>query len=120
MTAGWPAPGAFKSGAIGYSAKLCKPTRTSFPFSTRGLVGGAAGPFGDEVRCLTPKKVLIRVRVVFHEPARLELDSKRQWVGAVARIDKGQIAVRLPSGKPLAYAEVLDSGSARMFAKGCS
>ena len=76
-------------------------------------------PFGPWL-CLTPKKLLIRVRVVFHDPVRLELDGKRQWVGAIARIDKGQVAVRLPSGKPLAYAEVLDSGSARMFAKGCS
>ena len=120
LTAGWPPPAALKSGGVGYDAQLCKPARASVALSPRGLAGGAAGVFGDTMLCLTPKTVLIRLRVAFHAPAALRLDSKRRWTSATARIDRGQFAVRTTTGRPLVYAEVLDTGQARLFTKGCS
>jgi len=40
---------------------------------------------------------------------------------AIGRIEKGQLAVRTLTGKPLVYAEVADSGRARAFTTGtCS
>lgn len=115
LTAGWPPPRRISSGGVGVDLELCKSTRASIPFTKRGLKGGAAGRYGDEYDCLPPAKVLIRFRVVFHSPATLKPDANRTWLGAIARIDKGQLAVVTPKGKPLVYGEVFDSGKTSVF-----
>ena len=120
VTAGWPPPTAMRAGGAGYDAQLCKPARATVRLSARGLVGGAAGIFGDTLQCLTPKTVLVRLRVVFRSPTRLRLDSRRRWMGATARVDKGELAVQTLGGKRLVYAGVLDSGRARIFTKACN
>lgn len=120
MTAGWPAPAPLTSGALGINIALCSSTRATVPLSPRGLGGGAAGPLGEELKCVTPSRVHVRVRATFATPVTLELDRKDDWQGASARIAKGQLAVRTLSGKPLVYAEVADSGKARVFtARSC-
>ena len=40
---------------------------------------------------------------------RSRLLSRPNWLAAGARIEAAQVAVRAPSGKPLVYAEVLES-----------
>jgi hypothetical protein len=121
ITAGWPAPTGTRSGAVGYDSLRCKPSRATVPLSARGLVGGPESVFGNTDQCLTAKTVLIRFRVSFQAPTRLRLNSKRQWIGATARIVKGEIAVRTLGGKQLVYLDVLEkSGVTRMLTKGCS
>jgi hypothetical protein len=118
-TAGWPAPPPFKSGALGFSPKLCKAARATVRLSSRGLgTGGEASVFGEDVTCPTPAKVVIRIRGTFLEPAALVLSDKKDYFSADARIKRAQIAVRTPDGKPLAYGEVLDSGKAMLFTAG--
>ena len=87
------------------------------PFTHRGLTGGDANPPGgdDQTVCYPTRTVLVRFRIVFHSPAKLELNEQRGWLGAIARIDHAQIAVRTSKGKPIAYGEVFDSGKARLF-----
>jgi len=118
-TAGWPAPEPFKSGALGFSPKLCKSARGTVGLSSRGLgVGGEASVFGEDVTCPTPGKVVIRVRATFLEPAKLVLTAKKDYLSADARIKKAQIAVRTPDGRPIAYGEVIDSGKATLWTAG--
>jgi hypothetical protein len=118
-TAGWPAPPPLRSGALGFSPKLCKSARATVRLSSRGLGrGGEASVFGEDVTCPTPGKVVIRVRATFLEPARLVLSDKKDYFSADARIKRAQIAVRTPDGKPIAFGEVLDSGKATLWTAG--
>ena len=41
------------------------------------------------------------------------------FITASGRIITGQIAVRTLGGRQIAYADVTDSGRARMFSRGC-
>jgi hypothetical protein len=121
VTAGWPPPPPFTSGALGFSTRLCKASRARVPLSRRGLgAGGEASVFGEELTCGAPGKVVIRVRGTFRSSARLVATKDRDYVSADARIDRAQVAVRTPSGKPIAYGEVFDSGKATLFtARSC-
>lgn len=120
LTAGWPPPAPLTSGGMGFSTKLCGGTRTNVPLAAGGLEGGAASQLGEELKCVTPRKVLVRVRSTFTEPLVPELDRKARWYGAVARIQTGQLAVRTLTGRPLVHGEVADSGKARVFtARSC-
>ena len=118
-TAGWPPPPPFKSGALGFSPRLCKSARATVRLSSRGLgTGGEASVFGEDMTCPTPNKVVIRVRATFLSPATLVLSDKKDYLSADARIKRAQVAVRTPDGKPIAYGEVLDSGKATLFTAG--
>lgn len=115
VTAGWPPPAPLTSGGMGFSTRRCSGTRTHVPLSPSGLGGGAASQLGEDLKCVTPKKVLVRIRTTFAEPITPELDVKSRWYGANARIEEGHLAVRTLTGKPLVYAEASDSGKARLF-----
>jgi hypothetical protein len=117
-TAGWPPPKPLTSGGLGFEGRRCKTTRTRVAFSRQGLTGGRAAQLGDELQCVVPKSLLVRVRAVFREPVDLAVVNRSY--SAVGRIEQGQVAVRTTDGKPLVYADVSDSGRARLFtAKGC-
>ena len=98
--------------------RACTPSRARVPLSPRGLDGFPADYFGDEVECVVPAKVVVRVRAVFTEPAVFRADPSqgalrtRRAAGAVR---EAAIAVRTTSGGPLAYATVSASGAARLF-----
>lgn len=117
VTAGWPPPPQVTSGGLGFDSKLCSATRRPVPFSRRGLTGGAAAQLGDEYSCVVPRSLLVRVRAVFRVPTALKALDRRSF-SAIGRIEKGQLAVRTLTGKPLVYAEVFDSGKARLFTTG--
>jgi hypothetical protein len=120
-TSGYPFGGPGRTGGLGFNAKLCKAAPKSIPLTTRGLGGGAAGQFGDEYKCLLSGPVIIRLRALFVEPAKLTIDKARTWYSADGRIGNAQLAVRTVTGKPLAYAQTLGSGKARLFvSRGCS
>jgi hypothetical protein len=103
---------------LSINADACRPSGVRVPLSTRGLTGGAAGPFGDSYECVTGRWVLLRVRVVFRSPARLRLDGRfiPRMREAREAVREGALAVRTRAGKALAYASAFDSGRARVFA----
>lgn len=86
------------------------------PLSPRGLGGGSANRFGENFECYPPKRVLIRVRAVFSSPTA----PKRRGAGLASSVTvkEGRLAVRTQTGKPLVYAEALESGRARLFVAG--
>jgi hypothetical protein len=108
MTTGWPVAPPLTSGGVGFDAVRCKPAGKRAPLSRRGLVGGPAGPFGDEYTCVVPRSLLIRVRAAFRAPVALEL--KRGYYSADERVLRGQLAVTTLAGEPIVYAEVAEAG----------
>ncbi len=87
----------------------CPRVSASVPLVTRGLSGGRASQFGDRYQCPAPRTVLLRVRVEFTRPVS---------VGRTTRVPvrAASLAVRTASGRPIAYADVHESGRARLFA----
>ena len=61
---------------------------------------------------------MIRVRALFVTPMTLKIDKARTWYSAIRGCAILQLAVRTATGKPLAYAQTLDSGKARLFTSG--
>lgn len=103
----------------------CKRTTVRVPLTSRGLSGFVASQFEDDLGCTTTSRVLIRVRAVFPGRAALRLGSPipggdRRWY-VIAPVDKGEIAVRATTGKPIAYESFSsETGKARLFTKrGC-
>lgn len=115
LTAGWPPPPPLESGGLGFASTRCAVTRARVPVSSMGLTGGAASVFGDEVRCRTPKRILVRVRATFSAPATLERSKDGTFVTASGRIVRGQVVVRTLAGAQIVYADVTDAGKARLF-----
>lgn len=93
------------------------------PLSAAGLTGGPASQLEDRYECRPGRRVLIRVRAVFRSATSLRL--KRYRGGDVHHVASGtvveaKVAVRSLTGKPLAYAQIFESGKARLFtARGC-
>jgi hypothetical protein len=114
-TGGWPPPPRISSGGVGADLELCRLVRATVPFTKQGLKGGPASDSGDAHKCFPTKTVYMRFRSVFHTKGTVKFDAKRTWIGAIGRIDRTQIAVRTPKGKPLVYGEVLDSGKVILF-----
>jgi hypothetical protein len=116
MSAGWPPPAGLTSGGMAISLDQCTPVVASVPFTTRGLTGGVVDAYEDVYECFPTRRILVRTRAVFRKPTNLRFDRRGgRSLTATARIVKGDIAARTPSGRPIFYAQVLDSGKARMF-----
>jgi len=123
MTAGFPAPPPLTTGGLGYDGKRCRPTKAKVPFTKRGLTGGVANQIGEQIQCFPPGSVLVHFRAVFAaSPAvMVKIDKKSRFYSALGRLEIGRIALRAATGKPLAYLDLVDSGTARSFTAGsCS
>ena len=117
VVAGFPPPRSFPPGSLGIAAQRCKPTRAKVGLTTRRVQGGIAPSYQtyDQVKCYAPRRVLVRVRADFARSVALKPSRDRSLLVAVARLRGAEIAVRTPGGKPLVYAQVLESGRARVF-----
>ena len=87
----------------------CARAPSPVQLTPRGLSGGRASQFIDRYQCSAPRTVFVRVRVEF---------VRRVTVGRATRVpvSAGQLAVRAAAGKPIAHADVRESGRARIFA----
>jgi hypothetical protein len=120
VTAGWPPPPPLPSGGLGIDARRCGSSKATVPLSRRALRGGLASQLGVQLKCYAPERVLIRVESVFRSPVTLTLDRKQGFFSANARIARARIAVRTPEGKPLVYADVVETGKVLLYtARGC-
>jgi hypothetical protein len=100
-------------GTTVFNRRLCTPSAARVPLVPAGLQGGAVGPFGEEVDCFPPRRVLVRLRAVMQSPVRLF--GNAMFLKATIPAREGYLAVRTLSGKPLVYASVLASGRARLY-----
>ena len=93
--------------SAGYSA--CRAVRSTVPLSPRGLAGGRASQLGERFECVVPRRVFVRIRAEFRE----SVQASRTEVAVPLR--SGRIAVRAASGRTIVYADVLESGRARLY-----
>lgn len=98
----------------------CSSSRARIPLSPRTLIGGAADQIGsDRYECQAPSRVLVRVRARFEVATTLRRQRRygKPWLTTPTAVvvQEASFAVRTPTGKPIAFAEVLQSGRARLF-----
>ena len=99
------------------SGATCR-SSARIPFTKSGLLRASAGQLGDSYDCRPGRRVLVRVRGVFRSPTALRVRRLPHGITrlvAAGTVRVGFLAVRSASGKPLAYAEVLESGKTRLF-----
>jgi hypothetical protein len=105
-------------GTLGVNAKRCRATKLRIPGGRAGLDGGSVGPFDDQWDCATGPRVVVRIRAVL--PARAPLKSYRGFLRTTVPIKSASLSVRTQGGRPLAHAEVFESGTALLYtASGC-
>ena len=107
-----------KWGTLAVSRVACRPVKAKVSFSKAGLSGSSASPFGEKLDCPAPRRVLVRVRAL--ATSKTELRRRGAFLSTNAPFKSGRLAVRTERGKPIVYAEVLESGASRLYtAKGC-
>lgn len=106
-------------GTVGVRREACRETPRTGPLSAAGLHGGAVPQLGTEFECFTARQVVVRVRAALASPGTLRPGEDFQTAHVPVR--EAKLVVRSVSGKPLVYADVQESGTARLFAaKGCT
>jgi hypothetical protein len=105
-------------GTVSVNLGLCRASATTARIAPKELVAKGVTAFESPLDCATPRRVLVRIRATLRGSGTLR--SYRSFLRTTAPARTAEIAVTTPSGKPLAYAQVFESGSARLFAaKGC-
>lgn len=114
-------PGRPDDGVRLYAHGVCAPDRRSIPLSRRSLAGGVSGQLGERWDCVVPSRVAIRVRAVFRRATAPRMKrygiTGRSWTARVGigTVQDGSLSVRTLGGRPIAYADVHESGRARLF-----
>jgi hypothetical protein len=91
----------------------CTPASSKIPFTTARLSGGAASQLLERYDCGAAKRIFVRIRAEFGAPTSLRLTSGTLFT--YTPVKAGYLAVRTEAGKPLVYAEVFETGKARLF-----
>lgn len=99
-------------GTLAVNRTLCEFAQARVPLTRAGLRGVPVTPLGDDLDCAAPRRILFRLRGSTSSTA---LKKHRQFVRTTTPIVVSTLAVRTQSGKPLVYAEVTESGTARFF-----
>jgi hypothetical protein len=104
------------TGGVQLNPTRCTGASTRVPLVTQGLRGRPASSGELEYKCEAPRRVLVRVRAVFHVPMKLESDRTFGYpmLRALGEVKEAQLAVRSPSGRALGFASLAD-GKARLF-----
>jgi hypothetical protein len=106
-------------GTIGVNASVCRPSSAKVTLSSAGLRGGAVPKSWVAIDCTVSRRVLVRIRATVDGVDALR-ERARIFVATNAPARDAKLAVRTPAGKPLTYAEVSQTGAAKLFtAKGC-
>jgi hypothetical protein len=105
-------------GTIAWNARLCRTRSKPIPVAASGLNGGLAGVFDEEVDCLVPRRIVLRLRATLAGSAKTT--RYRQFVRLTSPASEATIVARTEAGRGVAYASVSRSGKARLLtASGC-
>jgi hypothetical protein len=117
VTAGRNDPTTEVGSGIVYDGKRCKLSTKRVVFTRKGLEGGGpASQLQERWECVAAKQVLVRIRGEFAAPARWRHIRQFQQYGASGpTVRSAQLMAATLRGKPLAYADVNESGRARVF-----
>jgi hypothetical protein len=124
ISAGQPAPAAPVSpadpelplrawGTVGVQSGVCRALPVRVPVGTRDLARATVGPFEETYDCDTPRRVLVRVRATLAGTGALT--SFHGYLRTTVPTRTAEVMVRTPSGKPVAYVRVQESGKASLF-----
>jgi len=107
-------------GTIGVNSSMCRPSKAKVVLSSSGLRGAAVTQSVSAIECASPRRLLVRFRASAEGSSALR-ERARVFLATNAPAREAKLAVRTLTGRPLAYAEVSESGKARQFtAKGCT
>lgn len=107
-------------GTLGVNRSLCRLSTEKVRLAPAGLRGGAVASGSTSLDCDAPRRVLVRFRATVRANAVLD-ERARIFLATSEPVRNAKLAVRTPGGKLLAYAEVVESGKARLFtAKACA
>ena len=107
-------------GTLGVNRAQCDPADARVPLSNTGLRGGSVGLFNEAFDCDVPRRVFVRFRATVRTSVALR-ERAQLFLATNAPAREAKLAVRTPAGKLLVYADVSESGKARLFtAKGCA
>jgi hypothetical protein len=95
------------------NTQSCRPAASSVSLAPRGLRGGPLNRIGETYKCTMPRSIVLRVRAEFRSPVNIRASDGVQ--SSEAPLRKGSLAIRTEQGKRLLYADVLESGRARLF-----
>ncbi len=105
-------------GTVSVNGKLCRATTSRLPLARTKLQGGGVGPIDDRWDCVTGRRVVVRIRAILESKASLK--SYRGFIRTTVPVKSASLAVRTEAGKPLVYAQVLESGKSLLFTSpGC-
>jgi len=106
-------------GTLGVNRAQCDPADAQVPLFNTGLRGGPVGLFNQAFDCYVPRRVVVRFRATVRSSIALR-ERAQLFLATNAPAREAKLAVRTPAGKLLVYADVSESGKARLFtAKGC-
>ena len=105
----WP----HTTGTVAVNRRWCRTSSANVSLARSGLSGGPVGPFGADYDCAAPRRVVVRMRAELQGSSSLHGDGP--FLRTNTPLRTARIAMRTESGQPLAYAEVLESGRARLF-----
>ena len=100
-------------GTLAVNGKLCRGSTARVPLARTKLQGGGVGPIDDRWDCVTGRRVVVRVRAILDSKASLK--SYRGFLRTTVPVKSASLAVRTEAGKPLVYAQVLESGRSFLF-----
>lgn len=95
--------------------RSCTPVSRKVPLTGRGLEGGAASRVETRYECVTPARILVRVRAVFAAPRTLRRDPRTGSLSAQGTVRESYVAARTLRGRPLVFASMLQSRKTRLF-----
>lgn len=104
------------TGGIQLNPTRCAAASTRVPLVSQGLRARPASSGEQAYECEAPRRVLVRIRAVFHVPTKLEPDRTFGYPTLQGRgqVKEAQLAVRSQSGSALAFASVA-SGKVRLL-----
>lgn len=97
----------------------CATARARVALSTKTLRGGVVPPLGAEATCVTPTRVLLRVRASFTRPPTIDTTGRYGYplLSVTGALETSAIAVATRTGKPIAYLSVTGAEKARFFTR---
>jgi hypothetical protein len=105
-------------GTLGVNTSLCRPSAAKVALSHPSLRRSAVGREMVTFKCDAPQSLLVRLRATVAGTSALR-QRARVFVATNAPVREGKLAVLTPAGKPIMYAEVTQSGKARLFTREC-
>lgn len=100
-------------GTLALNTDRCNDSKRRVGLSAHSLQGDPLGSFEASYKCFAPRRVVVRVRAAVSGSAALT--RFRAFRRTTVPVRQATVVIQTEAGKPLFYAEVSDSGRARLL-----